>query len=193
MRWFQQRALIVGAGRAGRGLLEAMQAAPSDANPYRGTGYHILGFIDDDVNLYNGCIGGVPVLGNHARLEELVHSLHIDQVILAITQRHAIDDRLFKALLGCRERGGPALTMTTVYERLTGRVPIDHVGGELERVLPMEDDPGERAYRPGQVSLPRLAGHVVFDTVTFRYKPDRPEVLRQLSFTVPAGQLIWPD
>ncbi len=35
-----------------------------------------------------------------------------------------------------------------------------------------------------------LSGHVAFDAVTFRYRPDRPEVLRRISFSVPAGKVV---
>jgi hypothetical protein len=37
--------------------------------------------------------------------------------------------------------------MATVYERLTGRVPIDYVGRDLYMVLPMDDSAIERAYK----------------------------------------------
>jgi exopolysaccharide biosynthesis polyprenyl glycosylphosphotransferase len=145
--WFQQRALIIGAGPASRTLLQAMRAAPADANPYRGTGYHILGIIDDDISPSEDYIDGIPVLGDHTCLEESVHSLRIDQLIIAITQHQIITDQLFDALLRCRESGVRVLTMPTVYERLTGRVPIDHAGHDLHLIMPMDDDPGERAYR----------------------------------------------
>jgi exopolysaccharide biosynthesis polyprenyl glycosylphosphotransferase len=42
--------------------------------------------------------------------------------------------------------GFRVVTMATVYERLTGRLPIDHVGRDLEMVVPMNDNAGERAY-----------------------------------------------
>ena len=67
---------------------------------------------------------------------------------------------------------------------------FQQAGVSVERLSDVLNAPAERSYRPGQASLPRLAGHVVFDTVTFRYRPERPEVLRQLSFSVPAGTVI---
>ena len=39
-------------------------------------------------------------------------------------------------------------------------------------------------------TLPPLAGKIEFDQVVFRYRPDAPEVLRSLSFTVEAGEVI---
>jgi len=39
-------------------------------------------------------------------------------------------------------------------------------------------------------TLPALAGKIEFDQVVFRYRPDAPEVLRGLSFSVEAGEVI---
>ena len=41
-----------------------------------------------------------------------------------------------------------------------------------------------------KLRLPRLAGEIVFDQVSFRYKPDAPEVIRDVSFRVVPGELI---
>jgi exopolysaccharide biosynthesis polyprenyl glycosylphosphotransferase len=145
---FQQRALVVGAGKAGQALAAAIHAAPAnDANPYRGTGYQLLGYIDDDPALRGQMLEGVQVLGDHQALATLARTLKVNEIIVAITHRHAIEDDLFNALLHCRELGFRVVTMATVYERLTGRVPIDHVGRDLEMVVPMDDNPGERAYQ----------------------------------------------
>ena len=146
--WFQQRALIVGAGQAGRALASAIHAAPpGDSNPYRGTGYQVIGFVDDNPALRGETIEDIRVLGDHQTLADLARTLKIDEIILAITHRHAIDDDLFNELLHCRELGYRVVTMATVYERLTGRVPIDHVGRDLEMVIPMDDNAGDRAYQ----------------------------------------------
>lgn len=146
--WFQQRALIIGAGKSGRALAAAIQAAPAnDANPYRGTGYQIVGFIDDDAGLRGETIEGAPVLGDHRAMVQLAKALRVNEIILAITHRHAIADELFDALLHCREAGLRITPMATVYERLTGRLPIDHVGRDLETVLPTGDNAGERLYQ----------------------------------------------
>jgi exopolysaccharide biosynthesis polyprenyl glycosylphosphotransferase len=146
--WFQQRALLVGAGLAGRALALAIHAAPTgDSNPYRGTGYQIVGFVDDDTTLRGQVVEGAPVLGDHQALVNLARTLKVDEIILAITHRHVIEDDLFNELLRCRELGYRVVTMASVYERLTGRVPIDHVGRDLEMVVPMDDNAGERAYQ----------------------------------------------
>ncbi len=42
----------------------------------------------------------------------------------------------------------------------------------------------------GRTALPAIRGDVVFDHVTFRYRIDGPEVLHDVSFDVPAGQVV---
>lgn len=42
----------------------------------------------------------------------------------------------------------------------------------------------------GRSSVPALRGELEFDRVTFRYRPDAPEVLRSLSVRIPAGQVV---
>jgi ATP-binding cassette, subfamily B, bacterial HlyB/CyaB len=41
-----------------------------------------------------------------------------------------------------------------------------------------------------RATLPQIRGNVIFDHVTFRYRIDGPEVLHDVSFSVPAGQVI---
>ena len=50
--------------------------------------------------------------------------------------------------------------------------------------------PAEPTFSPGRTALPAIRGDVVFDHVTFRYRVDGPEVLYDISFSVPAGQVI---
>lgn len=143
---FRQKALVVGAGWAGRSLVEALSAVKGDANPFRGTGYDLLGFIDDNAEYSGEEILGVPVLGGREVLAPLAEALNIDEIILAITHRHAMADELFDVLLRCREMGIHVTTMSSVYERLTGRVPVQHVGRDLYLALPLGDRPSERVY-----------------------------------------------
>lgn len=144
--FFHQRALVVGAGWAGRTLVSAMQVAPHDANPYRGTGYQFVGFIDDDPACAGITVEDIPVLGGHESLLPMAATLQVNEVILAITHRHAIHDALFDDLLRCRERGIHITTMSDLYERLLGRVPVQHVGRDLYMALPSADSAYQRLY-----------------------------------------------
>ena len=154
---FKQRALIVGAGSSGRVLVSALRSASGAPNPYRGTGYAVLGFVDDNPQLVGAQVMGVPVLGGRSDLVELARWLDIDEVILAITDRHAIGVDLFDALLRCDEMGMRVATMPLIYERLLGRVPVDHLGRDIHGVVRAEESVTARLY----FAAKRLADIVV--------------------------------
>lgn len=145
---FQHRALVVGAGQSGRALAQALreQQVHKDPNPFRGAGYRLLGFIDDDPARHEQAILGIPVLGCSQKLLEAVRALNVDEVIISITHAHQIRPELFKALLSCRELGIPVTSMPTVYERLTGRVAIHHASRNLEIAAGYDDNPFRRFY-----------------------------------------------
>jgi exopolysaccharide biosynthesis polyprenyl glycosylphosphotransferase len=79
------------------------------------------------------------VMGGTADLLRLARELAIDEVVLAITQRHTMSPAAFEAVLACREAGFHVTTMPALYERLLGRVPVEHVGRNLQAVLPIDE------------------------------------------------------
>jgi subfamily B ATP-binding cassette protein HlyB/CyaB len=79
---------------------------------------------------------------------------------------------------------GPVLRIVQLWQ------DFQQAGVSVERLADVLNAPAEPSHRPTQTSLPALTGHVVFENVTFRYRPDRPEVLRSVSFSVPAGMVI---
>ncbi len=53
--------------------------------------------------------------------------------------------------MACREQGFHVTTMQAVYERMLGRVPVEHIGRNISAVLPEDDrGPGERLYVLGK-------------------------------------------
>jgi ATP-binding cassette, subfamily B, bacterial HlyB/CyaB len=48
----------------------------------------------------------------------------------------------------------------------------------------------EPTYAPARTRLPSIRGDIRFDHVTFRYRIDSQEVLHDVSFNVPAGQMV---
>src|SRR5262249_33506847 len=54
----------------------------------------------------------------------------------------------------------------------------------------IHNPPAEPVYSPGRTSLPAIKGDIAFDHVTFRYRVDGQEILRDVSLKVPAGQLV---
>jgi exopolysaccharide biosynthesis polyprenyl glycosylphosphotransferase len=158
---FHQRALVLGAGGAGQAFADALQEVPKSGNPFRGTGYQIIGFLDDDAaKREREAWAGAPVLGSSAELPRLAKELAADEVVLAITHRHTMSDAAFASLLTCREAGVPVTTMPAAYERLLGRLPVEHIGQDLAAVLPLEGGATQRLYVVCKRGLDVVAGLV---------------------------------
>jgi len=116
------------------------------SNPFRGTGYEIVGFIDDDLRLRGETIEGVNVLGDNETMIDLVKTLRISELILAITNTQTISDEMMDALLVCAN--GSARGHDGYRVRAADRTgPHDYVGRDLYMVLPMDDSAMERAYK----------------------------------------------
>ena len=78
----------------------------------------------------------------------------------------------------------PVLRLAQIWQDFhQARLSVARLGDILNTVP-------EPTYSSGQTALPAIRGDVVFDHVTFRYRIDGPEVLHDVSFRVPAGQVI---
>ena len=60
----------------------------------------------------------------------------------------------------------------------------------LSRLGDVLNTPAEPSSSPTRQSLPAIKGEIVLDRVTFRYRFDAPEVLRNLSVHIEAGQVV---
>ena len=79
---------------------------------------------------------------------------------------------------------GPVLRIVQLWQ------DFQQAGISVQRLGDVLNAPPEPAYNPNRTTLPDLAGRVVFEDVTFRYRVDGPEVLRKVSFDVPPGKAI---
>ncbi len=156
---FQQRALVIGAGWSGQTLARALtNINERGGENSAGIGYQLLGFIDDDERKQGLSVEGIPVLGTRRDLVELVRQLKPDELIVAITNPQQIHMELFQAILDCREMGIPITTMATLYEELTGRVPVEHAGRNLHVVMPLNEPAVHRLYMLVRRIIDLLAG-----------------------------------
>jgi len=151
---FQQRALIIGAGGAGQTLASAIgelsqrARSKSDADEEQvgsSIGYRVLGFIDDGVEC-GSVLENVPVVGTRSDLTRLSGQLHVNELVVAITHLETMNVELFEAIQECREWGVSITTMTDLYERLTGRIAIEHAGRTLAVAMPVVQRPTHRFY-----------------------------------------------
>ncbi len=60
----------------------------------------------------------------------------------------------------------------------------------VERLGDILNTPTEPSYNPNRTNLPALTGHIKFDRVTFRYRPDGPEILKQVDLEIQPGEVI---
>ena len=78
----------------------------------------------------------------------------------------------------------PVLRLAQIWQDFhQARLSVDRLGDIL-------NTPAEPIYNPSRTALPAIRGDVTFEHVTFRYRIDGPEILRDVSLKVPAGQLI---
>ena len=147
---FQKRILVVGAGQSGRKIAEILANAPDRGNPYAGSGFQLVGFVDDRADLKDTMLVGVPVMGTRHDLTRLVQQHDIDLLVIAIRYAPQIQPELFQALLDCRELGVDVELMVGLYERLTGRIPVEQAGYDLDLIVPVPDSAMQHFFSAGK-------------------------------------------
>ena len=60
----------------------------------------------------------------------------------------------------------------------------------VERLGDILNPPAELAYNPTRAALPPIRGDISFEHVSFRYRIDGPQVLNDVSLTIPAGEVV---
>lgn len=79
---------------------------------------------------------------------------------------------------------GPVLRLVQMWQ------DFQQAGISVQRLGDVLNATPEPAHNPNRATLPSLAGRVVFEDVTFRYRVDGPEILRKVSLQVAPGQVI---
>jgi subfamily B ATP-binding cassette protein HlyB/CyaB len=79
---------------------------------------------------------------------------------------------------------GPLLRLVNLWQE------FQQVGISVQRLGDVLNTQPEPSYNPNRTTLPQVNGYVRFEEVTFRYRPDGPEVVRKMSFAVEPGQVI---
>jgi lipopolysaccharide/colanic/teichoic acid biosynthesis glycosyltransferase len=113
----QRKVLVIGAGRAGRQIAQAIRGSNS--------GLGALGFIDDDPKKAGTTIDGLPVLGDSSQLPDLVKHHSVGMVVVAIT--HTKSSALISNLGRLSFHGASLIDMPSLFEFLCGKVPTDHI------------------------------------------------------------------
>jgi FlaA1/EpsC-like NDP-sugar epimerase len=92
----RHRALVVGAGRAGRSLLRELNETP---------GEQVVGFVDDDPRLWGRRLQGVKVVGGSGEIERVLAQSNPDAVLVTIPD--APRERLDAVVGACTRAGIP--------------------------------------------------------------------------------------
>jgi subfamily B ATP-binding cassette protein HlyB/CyaB len=78
----------------------------------------------------------------------------------------------------------PVLRLAQIWQDFhQARLSVARLGDIL-------NTPAEPTFNPGRAALPAIRGDITFEHVTFRYRIDGSEVLHDVSFSVPAGQIV---
>jgi FlaA1/EpsC-like NDP-sugar epimerase len=114
----RERVLIIGAGNAGVSLVEDMQRNPQ-------FGVYPVGFIDDDIKKQHIHLRGIPVLGDRYKIPEVIKTLKIQKIIIAMP---TVSGQIIREIVDiCQANGVHPNTLPGIHEILNGRVRVDSI------------------------------------------------------------------
>ena len=79
---------------------------------------------------------------------------------------------------------GPMLRVVQLWQ------DFQQAGISVQRLGDILNAPPEPSYQPTKTTLPSLSGHVTFNDVIFRYRPDGKVILNKVAFDIPAGKTV---
>ncbi len=128
-------------------------------------------------------------LGNTASQTVQLVSKLVTAAVLYFGAKLVISDDLtvgelvaFNMLAG--RVSAPVLRLAQVWQDFhQARLSVARLGDIL-------NTPAEPAFNTARAALPTIRGDIEFEHVTFRYRIDGPEVLRDVSFRIAAGQVV---
>ena len=125
--------LIVGAGDVGRLIAKRLHDAPE-------LGLRPIGFLDGSPLPAQGSSNGLPILGASRDLDRVIRDHEVRQVIFSFsTAPHQV---LLEMMSRCQDMGLCVSVVPRLFETMTRRVQIDHVGGLPLISVPAVDPKG---------------------------------------------------
>jgi FlaA1/EpsC-like NDP-sugar epimerase len=171
-----RRALIVGAGAAGKMILRELQTNPQ-------LGLTPVGFADDDPRKQNHRLNDLPVLGPLSDIPTMVARHNVDEIVIAMpTAPGRVVRSVVRAALNAHI---PTRTVPALFEILSGRVSLSHLRNveihDLLRREPVRTNLGPvRAIVSGRTVLVTGAGGSIGS-----------ELARQLAQLEPAHLVLF--
>ncbi len=125
---FRHQGVIIGVNTAGKTIAKELRNSKRPSA-------NILGYIsestDEDIQK-----DGLPVLGDKSTLRCLTQNGIIDVIIMAIDYK--ANPALFQEALEAAQLGISVVPMTMVYERTSGKIPVEHAADQWYVALPSE-------------------------------------------------------
>ena len=112
--------LIIGAGSVGHLIARRLRERPE-------FGLRPIGFLDKDPMIDDAGEEGLHVLGASWDLEQVVQRYDVEQVVVTFsTAPHAV---LLGMIRRCRELGVEVVVVPRLFEEVSNRVEVEHLGG----------------------------------------------------------------
>ncbi len=123
----KKNTLIVGAGAAG-------SMVAKEFKKHDELGYHIIGFVDDDVNKQSRSLNGFKVLGGTKDISQIVSKYMIDEIIIAIP---SASKEILKNIVNiCNENSANLKLLPGLYQIIGGEITIQEIRDvEIEDLL----------------------------------------------------------
>jgi len=174
-----KRVIVVGAGDAGRLIVQEMQRS-------RMLSYTPIGFVDDDEQKRNFKIQGVRVLGTTDDLSRIVREHKPDELLIAIPS--ASGETRARVVEAAQQYNVPVKTLPGLYELISGDLNL----ARQIRPVQVEDVLGREQVEVDMREVASyLQGHTVL--VTGAGGSIGSELCRQIARSGDAGRLILVD
>jgi exopolysaccharide biosynthesis polyprenyl glycosylphosphotransferase len=122
-----RRVLVIGTDWAAETIIEMLKREARNS-------YEVVGVIGETETL-GQLIKDVPIIGSGGDLLNHITRYGITELVLSSTRELPGD--IFQAVMDAYERGVAITPMPLLYERVTERVPVEHVGNNWAVVLPV--------------------------------------------------------
>jgi FlaA1/EpsC-like NDP-sugar epimerase len=130
----KRRLLIIGAGDAAEMITKEISKRSS-------LGYHLVGYVDDDLRKVGQSVHGTPVLGTTQDIPRIVSQHKIDEIVIAIPS--ASGESMRRIVAKCQESQVKFKTLPAIHELIDGQVTINRI-----REIEVEDLLRREPYKP---------------------------------------------
>lgn len=126
--WVSERrhTLIIGTNWSAETIINAIRDHAESA-------YDVRGIISAGDHPIGDSVAGVQVVGGADELAAIIERNQISELI--VTETAGLSGALFQSVMDAYDRGITITPMALLYERITGRVPVEHVNDDWAVIL----------------------------------------------------------